>query len=103
MPYISAENRPKFDRFLDLLHATREGMLIKSPGELNYVITQICLLYLNNSPLTYHKLCEIEGVLSHVSKELYSRVGEMYEAMKIDDNGDLPLMQHTLRKIRRGE
>ena len=103
MPYIEQKEREKFNRFLDLLHGTREGMLIKTPGELNYLLTCITLLYLNNGAPNYQKFCEIEGVLNHIAKEIYWRLTEMYEERKVSINGDIPLMRQTLNSIRWGD
>lgn len=100
MPYIEKTEREKFDKILDLLHTTQEGLLIQSPGELNYLITVICLLYVQNK-VNYQTFCEIEGVLSHVSKELYQRLVHHYEENKRIENEDIPLLHDLILSTRR--
>lgn len=59
-------------------------------GELNYVLTTIVLDYLKFRGESYQTYCDIEGVLSHMSKEIYRRRVAPYEDEKIKENGDLP-------------
>ena len=58
-------------------------------GELNFQITNLVLDYLATKGTSYGTFCEIEGVLSHVSKEVYRRRVVDYEDEKIKENGDV--------------
>ena len=82
MPYIKHEDRFQYD--VDLGSLVIPG----SAGELNYVLSRIVLLYLGDNP-NYQKFCEVEGVLSHMSKEIYRRLTAPYEDEKIANNGDV--------------
>lgn len=62
---------------------------IENAGELNYAITMLVQHYLHETKgLRYQYLCEVEGVLGHVAKELYRRTAVPYEDEKIAENGD---------------
>lgn len=79
MPYIKSETRNALAQFESPLTA----------GELNYLLTMYILDYLSDKGESYQTYCEIEGVLSHVSKELYRRRVSDYEDEKIKENGDV--------------
>lgn len=82
MPYIKEKQRLPF-RYLAL------DSKVTHPGELNYIITELIQDYIENKGLSYSTLCEVEGVLSHVSKESYRRITAIYEDTKIAENGDV--------------
>lgn len=75
MPYIS----------------TNEKMIpfAETAGQLNYQITCKLLDYLATKGERYQTYVEIEGVLSHASKEMYRRKTAAYEDKKIQENGDV--------------
>lgn len=80
MPYIKREGRPGLDK----------GQVPpETSGELNYLITRLCLAYAQSKGKSYQTFAEIEGVLQHVSKEFYRRSAAPYEDRKIAENGDV--------------
>ena len=85
MPYITDFEKKVFQKSL------REIMLegIDSAGELNYLITQLCLSRMGRSPLSYANINEIIGVLECAKQEFYRRVAVPYEAKKIEKHGDV--------------
>lgn len=58
-------------------------------GDLNYLITRACMLYLDSKPECYDAYNEVIGVLECVKLELYRRKISQYEDKKIQENGDV--------------
>jgi len=79
MPYITKERRR------DLF----SGDFAKTPGELNYAITQLVLGYKIDDPPSYTYYNEVIGVLECVKLELYRRMVAPYEDKKREENGDV--------------
>lgn len=86
MPYIKKEDRIKFQQILDIIHFDE---LVQNEGELNYLISSICVTYLNQKGFKYAVMNQIIGVLDLVEKEFYRRLVAPYENKKIKENGDL--------------
>lgn len=92
MPYIKPEDRPKFDRAIQIL-----AQNIETPGELNYVITKLCHSAAHGTPsdvdggseLCYSRINSVVGTLECVKQEFYRRVAVPYEDKKIEENGDV--------------
>ncbi len=82
MPYIKQEQRPDFDKILNELKPD-------GPGELNYVITRLCISYAERKGIRYGNLNEVMGVLSSVAREFYRRLVAPYEDKKMRENGDV--------------
>ena len=95
MPYIKQEDRK------DLSY---DGISPKNSGQLNYLLTQIILIYLDNireyipnfgtNPgkylaNTYSDYNAVMGVLECIKQELYRRLVVPYENKKITENGDV--------------
>ena len=80
MPYISREDRQKFNI---------DDLVPETPGELNYVISELCSAYLTRKGLGYTNCNEIVGVLECVKLEFYRRLTAPYEDKKINENGDI--------------
>jgi len=57
--------------------------------ELNYVITSICIEYLNTKGKNYQAVNDIVGALEGAKLEFYRRIAAPYEDMKIKQNGDV--------------
>jgi len=85
MPYIEKTRRYELDK----QGADRLGDFCATSGELNYVITRLCLSYLCRHHKRYATMNEILGVLSAVGFEFYRRVVADYEQEKIEVNGDV--------------
>ena len=79
MPYISQQRR-------DDLHA---GAGAEHPGELNYQITDLVVLYWENHAKCYSSINDILGALEGAKLEFYRRVVVPYEDKKILENGDV--------------
>lgn len=62
------------------------GRRVQSVGELNYVITRICLEYFDSS---YQGINDIAGALMCAAQEFYRRVAVPYEHKKCEKNGDV--------------
>jgi hypothetical protein len=60
----------------------------RTPGELNYVITQL-LLEFDTGVINYNAYALIVGVLETCKLELYRRLIAPYEDYKIQVNGDV--------------
>jgi len=78
MPYIEEWRR-------------KEGIIPTSPGELNYLFTEIIMAYVEQSQkgLSYQIINDIMGALEGAKLEFYRRVAVPYENQKCLDNGDV--------------
>lgn len=82
MPYITQERREA----LRVSPYTRP----LDAGELNYVITDLCLSYaLLEDSLNYQRLNTVVGVLESAKLEFYRRMVAPYEDKKCKENGDV--------------
>jgi hypothetical protein len=82
MPYIDQDRRPEVTPF--------SKSLAQTPGELNFQITQLALLYIAAQPkLSYTLINEVMGALECAKLELYRRLAAFYEDRKIAENGDV--------------
>ena len=77
MPYVNDKS------------GVKHGYRPKSSGELNYIITKICLKYLEDNGLRYQTINDIMGSLEGAKAEFYRRVVAPYEDEKIKENGDV--------------
>ncbi len=86
MPYIKDDDRVRLNEILDVL----EEHLIRNPGELNYLLTQVCLSYFEaiNKP-GYNTINNVVGALECTKLEFYRRLAAPYEDTKIEENGDV--------------
>jgi hypothetical protein len=79
MPYIKQADRVR------LVHDKP-----RTVGELNYLITRLCLEYLDNAkPETYSIINSVIGALECAKLELYRRVAVPYENIKRNENGEV--------------
>lgn len=83
MPYISPGLRLQLDPADEL------SRWPDNPGELNYVITEYLLRYLDKHEERYQTINDIIGVLECAKQEFYRRIAAPYEEMKIRSNGDV--------------
>jgi len=74
--------------FNNELEAIQEEELIETEGELNYLITSICIIY-EKSKQPYILGRTIPDVLSTVANEYYDKEIVPYENLKIAENGDV--------------
>lgn len=85
MPYIKKEDRTRLETFVQAM----ETVEIKSPGELNYLLTLLAHRYLNQKPESYQMYNDAVGALEGAKLELYRRHVASYENEKIKENGDV--------------
>ena len=98
MPYIKQGQRDRIERDL-VTNACEDGIGLAGfgeslwdEGELNYVITTICLDYMglpDCAEPSYAKINEVIGVLECAKLEMYRRLAGPYEDFKASENGDL--------------
>ena len=79
MPYIHDDARLRIS----------QGSAPRTPGELNYAITELLIEYLTYEKLSYSTLNTIIGTLESVKSEFYRRVVKPYEDKKMRENGDV--------------
>lgn len=85
MPYIKQKDR---NRFKDVVKALLSN-LPNNAGEINYLFTWICRLYVIKSGSCYQSYNDVLGALEGVKLELYRRQIAPYEDEKIKEEGDL--------------
>lgn len=78
MPYI-----PKPDRV-----AIDGGLPPTNAGELNYLLTKLCRVFLGPAP-NYARFNDVLGALEGCKLELYRRLVATYEDAKREQNGDV--------------
>jgi hypothetical protein len=80
MPYVTQEKRDSF---------FQGNGIIETPGDLNFVITKVCLEYFDNKKQSYQTYNDIIGALECCKLEMYRRSVAPYEDVKISENGDV--------------
>jgi hypothetical protein len=86
MPYISKDQRARFDELVDKFVAEIRNDL--SSGDLNYLLSSLVWkLFQNNK--SYSSINQIIGALECVKFEFYRRQAAPYEDIKLEANGDL--------------
>lgn len=80
MPYIPEEDR----------NEVQARIVIPShPGELNYLLTDICLEYIALHGEKYQYYNDVIGALESCKLEFYRRAVAPYEDLKKEINGDV--------------
>lgn len=99
MPYIKKNNRIGLDLCIDqLVNRIRANLpenkekltseeFLQTAGDINYCFSRICAALIGD--ISYGKIAIATGVLENVKQELYRRVAEPYENLKILENGDI--------------
>lgn len=82
MPYIDATRRYALD-------PQAKGDVAKTPGELNYQITQLCLDYLDKHMQGYQWYNDVIGALECAKLEMYRKRISLYEDKKAIENGEI--------------
>lgn len=78
MPYIAQEERTRVEE---------NGP--NTPGSLNYLITRVVDLFIEQQGLNYTTVNAVVGALECAKLELYRRIAVPYEDKKLRDNGDV--------------
>lgn len=90
MPYIDPVRRDALDH---------RGDVPRSSGELNYLLTQTCIRYLDiHQAEGYQAYNDIVGALEGCKQEFYRRASVPYEDGKVEANGDLNWYPSAFRK-----
>jgi len=101
MPYIDKPSRAQYNGIVGALRS----LDIRSSGELNYLLTELCLAYLNNqfrgTPANYQVRSEIVSALECAKLEFYRRNLAPYEDDKAAKNGDVYATAETLTAAER--
>ena len=84
MPYVTKEVRSDLDDKINYA-----GRSITSPGELNYLITNLIQEFINTNGKSYNTINAAVGALECAKIELYRRIAAKYEDEKIQQNGDV--------------
>jgi len=84
MPYIKPGVREPMEK-----HIRELTYLIHGVGELNYVITRLCLGYFDGSEQNYRAYNAIIGALHCAAYEFYRRMAAPYEDRKRNENGEV--------------
>ena len=79
MPYVMKDRREILDKNNSPLSA----------GELNYLITKMCIKFIKTHELSYQILNDVIGALEGAKLEFYRRTVAPYENTKIRGNGDV--------------
>lgn len=85
MPYLTPDRKKDID----------EGDEPRTEGELNYALTQAAINYVlvryvgNHQQLNYDILNEVVGAFGGALAEFQRRVVDVYEDVKIENNGDV--------------
>ena len=87
MPYVTKDRRDHFKEALGMIEKNIENGC--TPGDLNFVITKICLFYLGSRGKNYTHINDIVGVLECAKNEFYRKIASIYEDGKEKENGDV--------------
>lgn len=86
MPYVDTEARQR----IQVAFSSRGSP--QTPGELNYYLTTVVQRYLKEHGVNYQHFNDVIGALEGCKLELYRRFVAQYEDNKIEDNGDVNLL-----------
>lgn len=92
MPYITQDDRMKFDAMLQEFEELRTTHDL-SEGDMNYLITHLLHQWIKSRGIRYAHLNSAIGVLECAKLELYRTVAAPYEDTKIEENGPVSVLQ----------
>lgn len=78
MPYLDKSKRPKM--LVPEIH---------TPGELNYLGSQLIEKYTEVKGLNYQTINDVIGALECLKQEVYRRIAAPYETVKCEENGEV--------------
>jgi hypothetical protein len=67
----------------------KDGRVPREAGELNYLVTRLCDIFLMETGLSYKNINQAIGALECAKLELYRRVAGPYEDKKSRENGEV--------------
>ena len=80
LPYLKPEDRAP------IYHRERD---VKTPGELNYFITEALVDYWAESAMNYQVINDILGAVEGAKAEFYRRIAVPFEELKRSQHGDV--------------
>ena len=89
MPYIKHADK--------VLLTTGQLVVPRNKGELNYVITEMMLKFIETKGLSYANISEALGAAIDAAEEMRRRLLGPYEDKKIMENGDV--YEHALNQL----
>ena len=89
MPYIKQEERDYWNQRLEELEDSLTVNDCVTEGELNYLITKLCLAFVQGKGIKYSNYNAVMGVLESAKQEFYRREIADYEEEKAEQNGDV--------------
>lgn len=78
MPYIPKARKNAIEQRL---------VKVSKPGDLNYVLTKMCIDYIEECGLSYQSINDVVGALEGCKTEFYWKVARPYEDRKEKENG----------------
>lgn len=92
MPYIERDERFEINETVDSLV---DAILAVNPtnpsdvpkGRLNYAITRLCHMILQEGDLSYGRISDVRAVLQDANDEYYWQIFRPYEDLKKAENG----------------
>ena len=85
MPYIAQAGRPAMNILI-----TNLAELINAKGDLNYVICELVGQLILKTKISYTQISEWIDAVDGAENELRRRLLDVYEDLKIAENGDVP-------------
>ncbi len=85
MPYIESDARIRLNEIVEEVELAD----IATPGELNYLFTQLALRYIDIHGMRYAVANDIIGALEGCKLEFYRRLVANYETGAKNRNGDV--------------
>jgi len=85
MPYIDKKQREE----IRLSDGYFDAKMLRSPGDLNYIFTEIAKVYIDRYGTSYRTYNDIVGALELCKLEFNRRLVAPYEDKKIEENGDV--------------
>lgn len=89
MPYIEEKHRERITLKGNNGKVTIFANEVKTPGELNFAVTELIKVYISQHVLDYQAINDVMGALEGAKAEFYRRVASLYENHKILKNGDV--------------
>lgn len=85
MPYIEQDRREAIKASGGYLNLNS----LRTPGELNYALSEVAKAYLKGKPVRYDSMAEVVAAFDNAKDEFRRRVLHPYENSKIEQNGDI--------------
>jgi hypothetical protein len=108
MPYVKAVHRTALDPAISQLSKAIVELARAMPEEtafaglLNYACTSVAMQVVEGrfGRLRYGTIATLTGVFKNIGDEFYRRIAAPYEDRQIEKNGDVPLYEAYVARIR---